>query len=209
MKVIYTCILGDYDTLKEPLVYTPGWKYVCYTDQDFESDVWNIVKIEGNQRDQREIKLDPFSIDSIDVELSIWVDGSIQINCDLDAFVEEYHKSDFSVMRHPTRTCVYEEAEACLSLRRGDPEEIIKQIDRYKASRFPVHSGMVATGIIIRNHTKEVEGFCTEWSNELMKGSVRDQLSFNYTAKRLDFDFTMFPFAVLANKMRLNKHKHE
>ena len=45
MKVIYTAIFGDYDTLKEPLVITPGWKYICYTDQDFESKVWEIKKV--------------------------------------------------------------------------------------------------------------------------------------------------------------------
>lgn len=207
MKVIYTCILGDYDTLKEPTVYTPGWKYICYTDQDFESDTWNIVKIEGGQRDQREYKLDPFGVDSIDVDLSIWIDGSIQINCDLDWFVKMFHKSDFSTMKHPSRICVYDEAQACKQLNKDDHAVIDAQMDKYRTVNYPANSGMVATGIIIRNHTKEVEEFCAAWSDELMDHSVRDQLSFNYVARKLDLDFTTFPFMVLMNEMKLYPHK--
>ena len=32
VKICYTCITGKYDALIEPLVVTPGWKYVCFTD---------------------------------------------------------------------------------------------------------------------------------------------------------------------------------
>ena len=31
-KVVYTCISGNYDTLDEPRVVTPGWEYICFTD---------------------------------------------------------------------------------------------------------------------------------------------------------------------------------
>ena len=43
VKICYTCITGKYDALIEPLVVTPGWKYVCFTDQtNFTSKVWEI-----------------------------------------------------------------------------------------------------------------------------------------------------------------------
>ena len=41
-KVVYTCISGNYDTLKDPTVVTPGWEYICFTDQKVISNVWTI-----------------------------------------------------------------------------------------------------------------------------------------------------------------------
>jgi len=41
--ICYTVLSGDYDNLKNPKVVTPGWKYVCFTDQDnVKSDIWEI-----------------------------------------------------------------------------------------------------------------------------------------------------------------------
>jgi len=31
-KVVYTCISGNYDTLRDPSYVTPGWEYICFTD---------------------------------------------------------------------------------------------------------------------------------------------------------------------------------
>lgn len=38
--VCYTVISGPYDTLKEPVIETDGWKYICFTDQELVSDIW-------------------------------------------------------------------------------------------------------------------------------------------------------------------------
>ena len=64
MKVVYTAILGSiYDDLKEPTVISPGWKYVCFTDQPLQSNIWEIrpVPTTGNpQRQARELKITAF-----------------------------------------------------------------------------------------------------------------------------------------------------
>ena len=45
-KCIYTYIIGGYDSVKEPKVVTPGWDYICVTDNpNLKSEVWNIVNI--------------------------------------------------------------------------------------------------------------------------------------------------------------------
>jgi hypothetical protein len=31
-KAVYTFIFGDYDDLKSPTIMTPGWDYICFTD---------------------------------------------------------------------------------------------------------------------------------------------------------------------------------
>ena len=43
--IVYTVITNDYDTLRDPRVVTPGWRYVCFSDQPIESDVWEFHKI--------------------------------------------------------------------------------------------------------------------------------------------------------------------
>ena len=36
--VVYTAIIGGYDTLNEPLVKPDGVDFVCFTDRDMESE---------------------------------------------------------------------------------------------------------------------------------------------------------------------------
>ena len=54
-KCIYTFIVGDYDNLKEPKIYTPDWDYICVTDNpNLKSDIWQIIQI-----DEVDKKLEP------------------------------------------------------------------------------------------------------------------------------------------------------
>jgi hypothetical protein len=61
-KVIYTAIFGPYEELKEPTVITPGWKYICFTDQPLKSNVWNVNQVKhgdllSSQRRARQYKI--------------------------------------------------------------------------------------------------------------------------------------------------------
>ena len=85
-KTIYTVNLNGYDSFKEPLIVTPNWNYEYITDnRDFKSDIWNISYIEKTDVKQaRRMKIiSPYKDDDI----YIWIDSSIQINCNLDDFI--------------------------------------------------------------------------------------------------------------------------
>ena len=172
---IYTAIFGPYDTLKEPKV-TEGWKYICFTDQPFTSKVWSIVKMSGGIKEARIIKILPHLF--LKDDFTIWVDGSFQINCDLNEFVKNNHKGGMSMMLHPWRDCVYEETKACIDQNRADKEDAQRQIDSYRHQGLPRHSGLGATGIVIRNGSKETIKFCDMWWDEMV--TMRDQLSLGY-----------------------------
>jgi len=61
MKVIYTAITGNYDSLTVPVI-SEGWKYICYTTEDIKSDVWEIVKVpkeKDSVKQARRIKIVP------------------------------------------------------------------------------------------------------------------------------------------------------
>ena len=172
---LYTAIFGPYDTLKEPKV-TEGWNYVCFTDQPFKSEAWKIVKMEGGLREARILKILPHLY--LKDKFTIWLDGSFQVNCDLDQFVDKYHEGSMTMSRHPWRDCVYEEAEACIDQNRVNGEEAQKQLDTFRQNGLPKNGGMGATGLIIREQSKEVVNFCEQWWDNMF--TMRDQLSLGY-----------------------------
>jgi len=186
-KVIYTAIIGKYDKLKEPKVVSEGFDYVCFTDDvTLKSPKWKIVPVTNpqgldNTRLARKIKILYNSVLK-EYDLSIWIDGCVLINCDLNIFLDvNYHGEDIVLLTHPNRSCAYEEAKACITLHTDDPEIINKQMEGYKSEGYPEGNGLAASGLMIRNHrSKKIDEFMNSWWNEVNLKSKRDQLSFNY-----------------------------
>jgi len=186
-KVVYTAIIGKYDVLNEPKVVSEGFDYVCFTDDvTLKSPIWKIVLVTNTQgldntRQARKIKILCNSVLK-EYDLSIWVDGSVSINCDLNIFLDEnYHGEDIVLHTHPIRSCIYEEAEICIAIDKDDHEIINKQMEGYRSEGYPEGNGLVSTRLIIRNHrSKKVKEFMNSWWNEVNLKSKRDQLSFNY-----------------------------
>lgn len=189
-KVIYTCIFGDYDDLKEPKVITEGWTYICFTDQNFKSDVWEVVKIDSldNKMECRKLWIYPYDyLRGFDIALS--VAGAIFIECNLDDYIKaNYEETKLSLLGHNDRSCVYEEGVACIKLNKDTVKNVINSINYYKAKGMPKDFGLWATGVTIRNlNNTEVKAFCKYWLTEQKKFSHRDQLSLAYSVWSLDF----------------------
>lgn len=181
--ICYTAIYGKYEELKEPTVITPGWKYICYTDQDFKSNVWEIKKVTAGE-DTPILNARSFKILFPWFAKSIWVDGSFTINCDLNEFWDKYFISPFTVVKHPMRNCVYAEIRACIRNMRARRTDLIRQKDKYHSEGMPQENGVIQSGILLREDCKEVRDFCTLWW-EQMNLSVRDQVGFAYAEWKL------------------------
>ncbi|MBL7738705.1 MAG: DUF616 domain-containing protein [Chitinophagaceae bacterium] len=184
MNICYTAIIGNYDTLKEPQVITPGWRYICFTDQDFKSNVWEICGVSENasvnpQASARFLKLNPHIVLG-DHTRSMWADGSFIINCNLNHWFDNNCKPPMTCIRHPIRRCVYQEADAVKRNRRTGTEGVVSQMTRYKEEGLPEYNGLIQSGLLMRWNTKEVNDFCEFWWKETMAGSMRDQISFAY-----------------------------
>jgi len=187
-KVVYTAIIGKYDVLKEPKIISEEFDYVCFTDDvTLKSPVWKIIPInnsEGldNVRMSRKIKILCNNYLK-EYDLSIWIDGSVEIKCDLNIFLDNnYHGEDNMVPTHPLRSCIYEEAKNCIKSKQDDPTIIKKQMKNYRKEGYPAENGLVSSNLIIRNHHgKKIDEFMNSWWNEVKFNSRRDQLSFNYT----------------------------
>lgn len=213
MKVIFTAIIGNYDTLKEPTIYTQGWNYICFTDNpNLNSDTWTIVNIS----DREDLKgLDPIRKARyiktmfhkfIKEEYSIWADASMQINCNLDEFWSSFYCGQFSIMQHPERNCIYKEMVACLRLKKDDRKTMTTQMDKYWKLGFQMDMGLVASGLILRKRNKSTMQLCEDWFEEIRKHSTRDQLSFNFVTWYNEFSFSCIPFYTIGSHFLLYKH---
>lgn len=203
-KIIYTAIMGEYDLLKDPVVITPGWKYICYTNnKNIKSNVWQIEHMYLNSvKEVRQLKITP----PFKYEICIWVDASIEVNCNLDDFIRDNHKGYFTIMKHPFRSCVYEEGRACISRKKDNQEIITEQMDRYRKMGYPENNGMVASGLIVRNSCIRVQRFCERWWKEVEQYSRRDQLSFNFTAYYYPLRYNLIPYSILEKEFVIYLH---
>ncbi len=212
-KVIFTALFGNYEELKEPSVITPGWRYICFTDQPITSDIWEIVPtgVYGLNVDKiptwsprlaaRYTKiLHPIIAET---DQSIWVDASFRIDVDLDEFWARNARGSFSAARHPLRDDCDEEILACIISNRCDLPTLQAQREAYKD--IPKHNGVISSGILLR--TPESIPLCTAWWDELIKWSTRDQVAFCRVSP--NFEHHMFDFDYRREKEFIYwKHKH-
>ena len=188
-KVVYTCITGGYDNLLEPSYITQDFDYVCFTDDlSIKSTVWDIRSMpkeaEGlsNVKKQRYVKINPHKLLG-EYDISIWVDGNVDLEGDLNKFINESFEDDISVYvpKHPSRDCIYAEAKAVLSMRKDTKEIVNPQMEKYEKEGFPKKYGLLQSNILLRKHNEpDCIKLMETWFNELKDNSHRDQLSFNY-----------------------------
>tara|TARA_R110001606_G_scaffold99237_1_gene219040 strand:+ start:7259 stop:8911 length:1653 start_codon:yes stop_codon:yes gene_type:complete len=204
-KVVYTAIFGGYDTLLDPKSVLPGVDYICYTDSNITSDIWQIKKVPAMYGDStrcaRKYKLLPHRYLK-EYDVSLWVDGNINIHGNIDDFIESNLRlSNIAVYDHmqcfDKRNCIYQEAQAIFYFGnkngnfKDNPVTIQKQMERYLTDSYPEQNGLISSGVILRKHNSTDVIDCMEhWWNEVKYGSKRDQLSFNYSAWKTELKYT-------------------
>jgi len=233
--VIYTAIFGGKDNLIEPEFIPQGCDFVCFTDQDFKSDVWEVRKIEPESKDPvrnaRMYKVLPHKYLS-EYEISIWVDGNLLVRGDVNKLINDYLKNNnlavFSHSQHTKRwkklfwikngedcrDCVYEEVRFLLKMNsegkyKDDFTLIKNQIEKYHEEGYPEHNGLVVSMVILRKHNEQsIIKTMEDWWREIQEGSRRDQLSFNYVAWKNNLDFVYMKGDSRRNKYFLHtQHK--
>jgi hypothetical protein len=192
-KIVYTVVLGDF-ILHEPKHKNDEWELICFTDRNIKSKNWKIINVTHKDplKKSREIKIrcDKF----LDFDLCVYLDSQFTIRCDLNQFVENNMKTDFSLMGHKRRKCVYDEAAYCIFKQRGNKDIISKQIEYYKEMGFPKNFGLYACGIMIRKNSSKVIEFMKLWYDEVQKFSYRDQISFPYILWKYPIDLDIMKF---------------
>lgn len=187
-KVVYTCICGPYERLSDPKYIDSDCDYVCFTDQNFNSDIWNFRSIPYELKDlsqvkrQRAIKLLPHKY-LPEYDVSIWVDGNVDIKDSVSKYIKEHEcVGDYLLVgKHPQRDCIYKEEKEVIMSGKDVSEITGKQIEKYRSEGMPEKFGLPQTCILIRHHNDQrCIKFDEAWWNEVKEHSHRDQLSFSY-----------------------------
>ena len=209
--VIYTCITGNYDFLQEPLYTNENIEYIIVTDGEIQStSLWKKKSIDSiigishlsDAAKNRYVKMHPHVLFP-EFEVSVYVDGNIQVVADLIPMQIFLRQSPIALHRHSGRGCIYEESLAVLALGKGNEVLITEQMNQYKKQGFPKNFGLFENNVILRRHNNEI---CIEimetWWSELLKYECRDQLSFTYVLWKLGLgaDFV----SNLGNNMKNN-----
>jgi GT2 family glycosyltransferase/glycosyltransferase involved in cell wall biosynthesis len=187
---VYTAVSGGYDQLKAPQYVSPSVDYICFADHEIEnSGVWqqrcfDYLNVDPT-RTARFVKLHPHIYLS-EYKASMWLDANLWLKGNPDELFDLLADQPIIAFTHPHRNCIYDEAREIIDRGGLDDERIVlSQMERYRAAGFPEKFGLVETNILIRRHNdRAVRDLMTLWWAEILNGSRRDQLSFNYTLWR-------------------------
>lgn len=200
MNTCFTCITNNYDDLKDPLVITPGWEYVVFSDKYLKSDVWNCIVTEKHNR---EIKIKPNT--ELHKNLTLYVDGSIHIIGDLNEFCSEV-PNWWSMWKHPHRDTLKQEARAVVKLKGMNKELVRQQMYRYSKAGFR-DIGLAACGVLLRDLSDpDVVKLCNSWYDEWLNSCGRDQLSCPYVFWKHGYKMDLFGNEVFNKYFKWGKH---
>ncbi len=198
--VVYTSVTNGYDNLKEQRDSArEGIKFIAFTDEPQESKTWDIQPAWKEFTDpNRNAKIHKILSHKFfpDHAYSLWMDGSVRIQFPfgVERLAEIYLSDhDMAIFKHPERNCLYQEANTCINRNLDNKDIIRQQIQRYTKEGYPPNAGLVEATIILRRHSPKMVEFNEAWWEEIKNGSKRDQISFNYVAKKVGITWRYFP----------------
>lgn len=213
--VIYTAITGNYDNVKEPKYINSEYDYILFTNNPaITSEVWDVRYVDNkeqldNVRLARRIKILGHEY-LPEYDFSIWVDAKLEIVGDMDVYKNKYRgKESMLCFNHYDNDCIYQEKKACLSLKKDEPEVMEQQMEKYRREGYPEHNGLIDSGFLVRDlHDENVKKVMETWWAEVVTGSKRDQLSFNYACWKNDFVYDTSELFIYGNEyVRLHNHR--
>ena len=185
-KVIYTALVGNYDSLMQPVAVDKEFDYICFSDciPGPKAGVWEIRSIPftspDNTRTARYPKLQPHIV-LPEYEYSVWIDANILIKGEdfydkVNDKIAEGTKMAF--VPHPSRDCVYEEIAQCYRDLRICFRDALRQRRHLLAMDYPEHWGLTENNLILRRHNDpDVIRISDAWWKEFQNYTLRDQLS--------------------------------
>lgn len=204
--VVYSAVTGGYDRIYEPQYVNPQLDYILFTDNpDICSDVWQIRLISNpenldNTRLARRIKILGYQYLK-EYDYSVWVDGKMAITGDLQDFICKNRGSQpMLCFNHPAYDCIYKEKERCEEIGKDNPAIMLAQVERYREEGYPAHNGLIESAVLVRELKDDrVVRLMEAWWQEVLHGSKRDQLSFNYVCWKNDFVYDSTDLYINAN----------
>lgn len=215
---VYTCIIGKYDKVIEPVYVSDKCDYYIITDQDIDDNsIWkkidiNTIKIVGlkNNELNRYVKLHPH-IFFENYNYSIYLDGNVRIISDLIPMVESLGNKIIGLHIHSFRNCAYQEGKSFKFNKRLKSfyPDVTRQLNVYYKEGFPHSFGLFENTIIVRKHMdKKCIELMNEWWKQLNEFSFRDQISLPYTIWKMDMKQSIHTYGILNKNYRIRLCGH-
>ncbi len=198
---VYTCITGNYDSLKQPKVIDRQCDYYYLGfEKPNNLGVYHWIDIapyfEGkamdNTRTNRFCKLHPHLFFS-DYRYSIYLDGGFEIRESIAGLVRKIGNVGIGLYGKGLTGDVDTYGEAVFRLITGaisgdDRSIVIKQMEKYAREGFPRNFGSSHNAVIVREHNNpDCIKIMDAWWNEIINECRRDELSFFYALWKNDF----------------------
>lgn len=191
---VYTCIVGNYDNLKQPAVIDPQCDYYYLSFEcPEELGVWQWIDIAPYFKDKeldhtranRFCKLHPHLFFS-DYKYSIYLDGGLEIRESIAGLVRKTGSAGIALYGKALTGDVDTYGEAAFRLitetTSGDDRSVvIRQMEKYAREGFPRNYGSSHNAVIVREHNHpDCIKIMDTWWKEIVNECRRDELSFFY-----------------------------
>lgn len=204
--LIYSCVFGKYEIPQKLNYRSRNSRHVMFTDnKDLKVSGWETIYIEPKEcpkKQSREIKINIHKF--IDASIYVYLDPNYKITNDLFTFVKQYFKNGYTTIEHPTRKCIYDEANRVIELKKEDEPIVDSQINKYRSEGMPNRAGLYMNGFFIRD--KSFNDICEQWYDEVELHSYRDQLSLPYVLWKNNKKITSYNRNVMRRYLLLQPH---
>ena len=200
--IIYTVITGNYDTIKQPLVLTPGGDYFLFTNNPHIKDagVWRVVhspsfnigsrtENENNILLSRRVKMLAHEYLPKGYDVSVYVDADMLLKESFSELLDTLADNRLmAACRHGYCASVREEINDLINKGMVNGHQVEQQWQRYVDWGFKDDIGISENGLLIRRHNEpSVIELMELWWEEYQHGCLRDQVSLMPCIHRIGF----------------------
>lgn len=179
---LYSSIYGGYDQPKplpsgisgtlftdDPDICAPGWRI----------EVDPLLEIPTPMLRAKYWKTHPF-LANPETDVALWVDGSMSLrrNDFVDLCLGALGHDELSLMRHPERNCILEEATFAARLPRYFEESLVDYANSYLNTGHPIGWGLFALGTFAVRRTPHTELLFQNWWGSCITQTYMDQITF-------------------------------
>jgi hypothetical protein len=208
-RVVYTCLFGYSEAFNDYAYEADGdIDFICFTDDpNLTSEPWQIrfapKGLLDAPRASKRIKHLPHRYLPSYGE-SLYIDNTMHLKTAPRALFDDLLPpagSPWTVFRHPWRQCVYDEAMEVIRINYDDRQRIEPQTQFYQRLGYPRTNGLVTSSVLLRRHNDPaVIAVGEDWFQQILRHSLRDQISFNVVAWHHRFEFGYHDLQFLNNE---------
>ena len=186
--VVFTVVVGRYDTIKQPAIIDDRFDYVIFSDIPIKNPgIWEVRQVDyvtdKNWLKARYPRLNTGKV-LAEYEASLYVDGNIEILSQkvYDRCIELNEQGiEWASVKHQGRTGLYQELNAIIGLGWVHDHDVLDWYKYMQDDKFPDDKGLYEDNIIFRRHTENVDKVNAIWWWSIEKFTFRrDQFSLMY-----------------------------